>query len=77
MNNSTSRLLRLSDVRERIPLSKAAIYQKIASGEFPAPYRYGRSALWSEAEINDLVERIRAGQSWNGPSSMNEEVTHE
>jgi len=77
MNNNTPRLLRLADVRERIPLSKASIYQKIASGEFPAPHRYGGSALWSEAEINDLIERIRAGQAWNGPSSLNEEVTHE
>jgi len=77
MNNSTPRLLRLADVRERIPLSKAAIYQKIASGEFPAPYRYGGSALWSEAEITDLIERIRVGQAWGGTSSMSEEVAHE
>lgn len=78
MNNTTTlRLLRLADVRDRIPLSKAAIYQKIAAGEFPRPHKYGGSALWSEAEIDELIESIRTGVAWAAPTNAREEVAHE
>jgi prophage regulatory protein len=46
------RLLSLSEVRERFPLSKSTIYRGIARGTFPKPIRIsaGRVA-WSEHEL--------------------------
>lgn len=52
-----SRFLRLSEVRNRVPYSKATIYRKIEQNEFPRPYNLGaRAVAWLESDIDDWIE---------------------
>jgi prophage regulatory protein len=47
------RFLRLSEVRNRVPFSRASTYRLIASGEFPKPCPLGARAVgWRESEVN-------------------------
>ena len=57
-----NRLLRLSEVRARVPFSKSTLYAKIAAGEFPAPIALGvRAVAWSEESIDAwIASRIAA-----------------
>jgi prophage regulatory protein len=51
------KLLRLSEVRNRVPYSRATIYRLISSGEFPRPYSLGaRAVAWRETEISAWIE---------------------
>ena len=52
MNNPPLTFLRLRQVKERLGLSKSAIYVRIAEGTFPKPISLGgRSVAWVEAEV--------------------------
>lgn len=53
-------LSRLPQVRQRTGLSRAAVYQQIALGKFPAQVSLGgRSVAWIDAEIDEWIsERI-------------------
>ena len=57
-----NRFLRINEVRKRVPISKAAIYQKIKEGNFPASIALGpRAVAWLESDIeNWICERIGA-----------------
>jgi prophage regulatory protein len=51
------RFLRLSDVRNRIPLSRSTIYRLISQSKFPGPYSLGEHARgWRESEINSWLQ---------------------
>ena len=53
------KLLRLSEVLQRVPVSKSTWYALVRSGKAPQPVRLGeRIAAWDEEEINALVERL-------------------
>ena len=58
----TTRLLRLSEVRNRVPFSRASIYAKISQGNFPKPINLGaRAVAWREEDINAwIAERVQA-----------------
>lgn len=66
------KLLRLSEVRSRIPLSRASIYRKISTGEFPRPYNLGGHAVaWLESDIQGwIAERVAAGQAQDGSQCL-------
>ncbi|MFZ5620689.1 MAG: helix-turn-helix transcriptional regulator [Pseudomonadota bacterium] len=50
-------ILRLPAVKARCGLSRSAIYQRIADGNFPAPVPLGGRAVgWSEQEISEWIE---------------------
>lgn len=50
------RFLRLSEVRNRVPYSRATIYRLMDAGQFPKPYSLGaRAVAWLEAEVNDWI----------------------
>ena len=59
------RLLRLSDVRARIPYSRASIYRLMSEGRFPHPYSLGeRAVAWRESDIDAWIDsRVNAGQA--------------
>ena len=59
------RFLRLSEVKKRVGYSRASIYRKVASGEFPRPYNLGgRAVAWLESDVNGwIAERVEAGRS--------------
>ena len=52
----TNRLLRLSEVRTRVPYSRATIYAKIGQGLFPKPVSLGaRAVAWLESDIEAWI----------------------
>ncbi|WP_226470106.1 helix-turn-helix transcriptional regulator [Luteimonas panaciterrae] len=53
-------LERLPNVLARTGLSRAVIYRRIASGEFPAPVKLGeRASAWDAREVDRwIAERI-------------------
>jgi len=54
---SQARFLRLSEVRNRVPYSRATIYRLITAGRFPRPYSLGaRAVAWLESEIDAWIE---------------------
>ena len=58
----TDRLLRRTEVEERVGLSTSALYRQMRAGIFPAPLRIGpRAVRWPASEIEDfLASRPRA-----------------
>ena len=55
------RLLRLPEVRKRVPYSRATIYRKMELKEFPLQISLGgRAVAWRETEIDRwIADRIR------------------
>ena len=62
------RFLRLSEVRNRVPYSRATIYRLITAGQFPRPYRLGaRAVAWLESEVDAWISaRVEAAQTQQG-----------
>lgn len=53
------RLIRLAEVKQRVGLSRASIYKRMAEGRFPKSRSLGsRCAVWIESEIDDWVNEI-------------------
>ena len=53
---SRERLLTMTQVRERVTLSKQEIYRRIKRGEFPRQVRIGASRVaWVESEIQEWI----------------------
>lgn len=65
MSAKHQKLLRLSEVRDRVPYSRSTIYQLIAQGKFPKPISIGeRAVAWLESEIDEWIEgRIQRGRA--------------
>jgi prophage regulatory protein len=61
---SATRILRLPEVKARVGLCRASIYQRIAIGSFPKQISLGARAVgWLEHEIEAwIAERIRTGR---------------
>jgi prophage regulatory protein len=62
------RFLRLSEVRHRVPYSRATIYRLITAGQFPRPYSLGaRAVAWLESEVDAwIAARVKAAQMQQG-----------
>jgi prophage regulatory protein len=67
------KLLRLSEVLQKIPYSRSAIYRLIAAGEFPPPSKIGpRTAVWTEDQVDEWIRtKICAGIT---PASASQEA---
>jgi prophage regulatory protein len=65
MSEKHQRLLRLNDVRERVPYSRSTIYKLISQGEFPKPVSIGeRAVAWVESDVDAWIEaRIESGRA--------------
>ena len=58
-NTRVSKLLRLRQVLERLPVSKSSWYDGIRDGKYPAGLRIApRTVAWPERVIDDLIERL-------------------
>ncbi|WP_233493500.1 MULTISPECIES: helix-turn-helix transcriptional regulator [Ruegeria] len=62
MNNlaETDRFLTCTSVSEITGFGRAAIYKKVASGDFPRPIKIGRASRWSQREVGQWVEDRKA-----------------
>lgn len=56
MNGASNRLLRISDVIDRVGLSSATIYRHIRAGVFPEPIHVGSASRWPSKEIDAWIE---------------------
>lgn len=58
------RLLRLSDVLSRVPISKPTLYRAIRQGKFPRGCKLfdARGSAWSEAEISAWIAQRLASR---------------
>ncbi len=67
-DGSPARFLRLSEVRKRVPYSRATIYRLMTQGQFPRPYGLGaRAVAWLESEIDAWIAvRVEAAQTQPG-----------
>ncbi|MFV0508307.1 MAG: helix-turn-helix transcriptional regulator [Shewanella algae] len=56
------RLIRMSEVIQRIGLCKASVYNRIASGTFPKPISIGGGRVaWLESDVDQWIsERLAA-----------------
>ena len=55
------RLLRLVEVKRRVGLGKTMIYEMIADGRFPKPYKITPAAArWSAREVDAWIAGITA-----------------
>lgn len=65
MSQLSRRFMRLPAVKQAVGLGRTAIYEKVKSGEFPAPYPLsdnGRAVAWASDEIDRWIEsRIQGG----------------
>jgi prophage regulatory protein len=51
------KLLRLSEVRNRVPYSRATIYRLVAALQFPRPVNLGaRAVAWRQSEIDAWIQ---------------------
>lgn len=55
------RYLRMPQVQEIVPYSRASIYAMVSRGEFPAPVKLGgRASFWIESTVRSWAnERIK------------------
>ncbi len=65
MSEKHPKLLRLVEVRDRVPYSRSMIYQLIAQGKFPKPINLGaRAVAWLESDIDAWIDaRIESGRA--------------
>ncbi|WP_313217962.1 AlpA family phage regulatory protein [Stenotrophomonas sp.] len=53
------RLLRRSEVQDRVGLSKSTLYSRISVGSLPKPVTLGSSVRWVESEVEAWIsERV-------------------
>lgn len=66
--NSGRRFLRLTEVKHQVGLGRSAIYQKVKSGDFPAPVNLGaRAVAWCSDEVAAWMDaRIEASRTMTG-----------
>lgn len=57
--STTSRLLRLPTVLNRVPFSKTEIYRRMRTGDFPKPVSLGvRAVAWLESDIDQYIQKL-------------------
>jgi len=61
-DQSADRLLVLSEVLQRFPVSKSAWYSGVRVGRYPAPVKLGlRRVAWRQSSINELIASLQQG----------------
>jgi prophage regulatory protein len=56
--SATGRLLRLSEVLQRLPVSKSTWWEGVRTGKYPQPVKLGeRITCWRLEDILQLAER--------------------
>lgn len=54
--SNPSRLLRLSEVRARIPICKSTLWNWVKQGRFPSPLKIGpNTTVWNENEVDCFI----------------------
>jgi predicted DNA-binding transcriptional regulator AlpA len=67
-------LLRRPQVAALFPVSKAGLYQLIATGAFPPPVKIGAASAWDAAEVDSVIAARIAGVPEEGVRAMVSEL---
>lgn len=62
-STETKGLLRLKQVLEIIPVSKATWWNGVRTGRFPRPVKNGRCTFWTVVSIKALIENMAGGEA--------------
>lgn len=54
------RIIRLPEVVSQVGLKKSTIYDMIKRETFPKQIKLGRMSVWSEREIQEWIETLKA-----------------
>ena len=55
--SALSKFYKISQVLERVPISRNSLYDMAKKGEFPKPIKLGaRASAWSRAEVDAWIE---------------------
>jgi len=54
------RLLPLPAVQQIIGFKTSTIYKKVANGELPAPIKIGGASRWSQNELLEWIDHLKA-----------------
>jgi predicted DNA-binding transcriptional regulator AlpA len=65
------RWLRLKELLERVPFSRATIDRLESRGEFPPRHHLGRGVFWIEAEIESFLATREKGSGKRQPTEIN------
>lgn len=60
------KLLRKSEVLDKIPFGRTWLQDRINAGEFPKPRKYGRTPLWVESSIDEWIENFISSTDHRG-----------
>jgi prophage regulatory protein len=61
-DQSADRLLVLSEVLQRFPVSKSTWFNGVRNGRYPQPVRLGvRRVAWRQSSINNLIANLQQG----------------
>ena len=62
MSAQNLRLVRLPELLNLVPLSKASIYRLVKAGTFPAPVRIGAHAVaWRWSDLEQWLNKCQQG----------------
>ena len=61
-------LMRIPQILDIIPISRATFCSMVKNGEFPKPIKIGRSSLWTQEQVQAYIrERIsESDKAWQG-----------
>lgn len=61
-------LMRIPQILEIMPISRATFCSMVKNGEFPRPIKIGRSSLWTQEQVQAYIrERIsESDKAWQG-----------
>jgi len=66
---SKTRILRMRDLAEKVGLRPSTVYELVAKGRFPAPFKIvqgGRASGWLESEIDEWLNGRAAAEVNHG-----------
>ena len=61
----------MTKVMDLTSLSKATVYRKVATGDFPAPFKIGKSRVaWLEPDIAELIKSSDLSEQSKRPAAQ-------
>ena len=54
--------LKVREVAQKLNISRSSVYEFMRRGNFPQPYKFGKTIRWNEVDIEDWAKsQIREG----------------
>jgi prophage regulatory protein len=54
----TTRFIRMTELKDKVALSRSQIYKLIQQGEFPEPIKLGKKiSVWTDSEVEEWMSK--------------------